>query len=31
MTRRVLVFASTLSNVGDGSLAAMWVVGEALQ
>ena len=30
MTRRVLVFASTLSNVGDGSLAAMWVVGETL-
>lgn len=30
MTRRVLVFASTLSNVGDGSLAAMRVVGETL-
>jgi hypothetical protein len=25
------VFAGTMSNVGDCSLAAMWVVGETLQ
>jgi hypothetical protein len=30
MSCRVLVFAGTLSNVGDCSLAAMWVVRETL-
>jgi hypothetical protein len=30
MTRRVLVLARTLSDVGDRSLAAMRVVGETL-
>jgi hypothetical protein len=31
MTCRVFVFARPLSNVGDRSLAAMWVIGETLQ
>ena len=31
MTRRVLVFARTLSHVGDRSLSAMRVIWEALQ
>ena len=31
MTRRVLVFARTLSHVGDRSLSAMRVIREALQ
>ena len=31
MSCRVFVFAGTVSNVGDCSLTAMWVVGETLQ
>lgn len=31
MSCRVFVFAGTLSNVGNCSLAAMWVIGETLQ